>query len=300
MGRDYQGRRGSAQRGVDRCDRGYRILPAAIGELQTAGDGRICSRAAAQRAGQNPAPETARRRLMRHARAQSGGLEIKFADGCLTAIIRPTERDGRISAAIARELTALAERVEDDDSIAILTITSEGAAFCRGFVEGVDGRAVESIAAIAKPTIALINGDAIDEGLELALACDIRIASSRARFALTQIKRGGIPHCGGTQRLARIAGAGLALKMILTGERIDAATAMRAGILSTVAANRAALDRAGRELQRTIGSRAPIATRLAKEAIRNGVDMTLAQGIRLEEDLYALLQTTADRAEGVR
>ena len=151
-----------------------------------------------------------------------------------------------------------------------------------------------------KPTIALINGDAIDEGLELALACDIRIASSRARFALTQIKRGGIPHCGGTQRLARIAGAGLALKMILTGERIDAATAMRAGILSTVAANRAALDRAGRELQRTIGSRAPIATRLAKEAIRNGVDMTLAQGIRLEEDLYALLQTTADRAEGVR
>lgn len=237
---------------------------------------------------------------MRYARAQSRDVEVKFANGCMTAIIRPTERDGRISAAIARELTALAERVEDDDTIAMLTVTGEGAVFCRGFADGIDGRVVESIAAIGKPTIALINGDAIDEGFELALACDIRIASSRARFALTQIKRGQIPHCGGTQRLTRIAGGGPALKMILTGERIDASTALRVRILSTVAANRTALDRVGRELQRTIGSRAPIATRLAKEAIRNGVDMTLAQGIRLEEDLYALLQTTADRAEGVR
>jgi len=243
---------------------------------------------------------------MRQARAQSRSVEIKSADGCMTVTIRPTEKDGRLSAAIARELTALAERVEDDDAILMLTITGEGAAFCRGFADGVDGRVVdgrlvESIAAIGKPTIALINGDAIDEGLELALACDIRIASSRARFALTQIKRGQIPHCGGTQRLARIAGAGPALKMILTGERINAATALRLGLVSAVvAANRASLNRAVRELQRTIGSRAPIATRLAKEAIRNGVDMTLAQGIRLEEDLYALLQTTVDRAEGVR
>jgi enoyl-CoA hydratase/carnithine racemase len=218
----------------------------------------------------------------------------------MTVTIRPTDNQGRMSVEIARELTALAERVEDDDTIAMLTITGEGAVFCRGFVDGVDGRVVESIAAIGKPTVALLNGDAIDEGLELALACDIRISSSRARFALTQIKRGQIPHCGGTQRLARIAGPGPALKMILTGERIDAAEALRIGLVSAVAASRAALDRAGDELRVAIGSRAPIATRLAKEAIRNGVDMTLAQGIRLEEDLYALLQTTADRAEGVR
>lgn len=201
---------------------------------------------------------------------------------------------------MAADLLAIAERVEDDDSILMLMVTGEGSVFCRGFDDVTDGRVVESVAAIAKPTIALINGDAIDEGLELALACDIRVAARRAGFALTQLGRGRIPNCGATQRLPRIAGPAQALVMILSGARIDAAEAMRIGLVSRLARDRVGLMRIGDDLRGAIRSRAPLAARLAKEAILKGADMTLAQGVRLEEDLYALLQTTADRAEGVR
>lgn len=194
----------------------------------------------------------------------------------------------------------LIERVEDDDEARMLAITGAGAAFCVGIEPGVDSRIVESLAVLSKPVLAIINGDALDEGLELALAADIRVAVATARFATTQMKRGAMPHFGATQRLPRLIGVSNALRMMLTGTAIEADDAMRVGLITYLAKSKSDLAEVSLRVAESILSRAPIANRLVKDAVRKGFDMTLEQGIRLEEDLYALLQTTADRAEGVR
>jgi enoyl-CoA hydratase/carnithine racemase len=227
-------------------------------------------------------------------------LAVKLDRQCLTITLRGCAGRGRLDDNAARELIALAERADDDERVLIVALTGKGAAFCRGIDGDSAGRAVESIAALSKPTIAIINGAAIDEGLELALACDIRLATGSARFALTQLTRGTLPRCGATQRLPRIIGPAHALRMILSGACVYSTEAARLGLVSAVASDRAELERAAENLMDTLTARAPLALRLAKEAIVKGYDMTLAQGVRLEEDLYALLQTTADRAEGVR
>ena len=194
----------------------------------------------------------------------------------------------------------LIEQVEDDDAARMLAITGTGAAFCTGFDDGVDPRLVESLAVLSKPTVAIINGDAFDEGLELAMAADIRVAIASARFAITQPKRNVMPHFGATQRLPRLVGAATALRMMLTGVALGADEAMRVGLTTYLARSRTELAQVSGRVAEAILSRAPLAARLVKDAVRKGYDMTLEQGIRLEEDLYALLQTTADRAEGVR
>jgi enoyl-CoA hydratase len=201
---------------------------------------------------------------------------------------------------MAVRMLELIEQVEDDDGARMLAITGAGAAFCVGFDAGVDPRLVESLAVLSKPTVAIINGDAFDEGLELAMAADIRVAISAARFAITHMKRGTMPHFGATQRLPRLIGGGNALRMMLTGTALRADDAMRVGLVTYLAKSRSDLAQVSLRVAEAILSRAPIATRLAKDAVLKGFDMTLEQGIRLEEDLYALLQTTADRAEGVR
>jgi enoyl-CoA hydratase/carnithine racemase len=232
--------------------------------------------------------------------SDAGAVEIATDSGCLIATLRRPAARNRVSAAMARELMELAESVEDDESVLALAITSAGPAFCYGFDDDVDSRLVETLAIISKPTVAVINGDALDEGLELAMALDLRAAAIGARFALTQLTRGALPHFGGTQRLARTIGAGHALKMILTGEAIKGDQAMRLGLVTYLAGDRKELERVARDLFVTLASRGPLASRMVKDAVRKGYDMTLEQGIRLEEDLYALLQSTADRAEGVR
>jgi enoyl-CoA hydratase/carnithine racemase len=201
---------------------------------------------------------------------------------------------------MATSLIELAEAAEDDDSIRLLAITGAQASFSAGFELDVDPHVVEAINAISKPTIAILNGDAFDEGLELALALDLRIALRGARFALTQLQRGILPQFGGTQRLPRLIGAAESLTMILTGDPIDADDALRLGLVTYLAPTRKKLEQLTHDLFATIDRRGPLGVRLVKEAVRKGLDMTLEQGIRLEEDLYALLQTTADRAEGVK
>jgi len=237
-----------------------------------------------------------------HPRASTaaGTIDIVETNGCVTAVLnRPAARN-RIDAAMAARLIELAEQVEDDESVKMLALTGIGHVFCSGFETGADQRLVESLAAITKPTLAIVNGDALDEGLELALALDIRIAPARARFALTQLTRGAMPHFGGSQRLARLIGAPQTLKMMLTGSSLDGREALRLGLITYLADGRGGLERRAAEIVDSMRERAPIAMRLAKEAVLKGFDMTLDQGIRLEEDLYALLQTTVDRSEGVR
>ncbi len=246
------------------------------------------------------ARKASRRRPSGTAQARDeGSIEIAIEGGCLTATLRRSPGN-RISVPMAHQLMELAETVEDDSSILALLITGGDARFCTGFDEGVDGRLVETLSAISKPTVAVINGDATDEGLELAMGLDIRATTKKARLGLTQLERGMLPHFGGTQRLPRLIGATQALQMILTGEPIDGETAMRLGLVTYLAADARELDKIARELGATLVSRGMFGVRMVKDAVLKGSDMTIDQGIRLEEDLYALLQTTADRAEGVR
>jgi enoyl-CoA hydratase len=232
--------------------------------------------------------------------ADAGAIEVSREGECLVASLGRDSRGNRISVRMAHDLMDLAETVEDDDSIGTLAITGRGADFCVGFDSDVDPRLVETLALLSKPTVAIVNGAALDEGLELAMALDIRAAATNARFALTQLQRGILPHFGGTQRLPRLIGASHALRMILTGEPISGDAALRLGLVTYLASNPDELGRSARELLATIASRGTLGVRMVKDAVRKGVDMTLDQGIRLEEDLYALLQTSADRAEGVR
>ncbi|MGA2409746.1 MAG: enoyl-CoA hydratase/isomerase family protein [Candidatus Binataceae bacterium] len=230
----------------------------------------------------------------------NGAVELTRGPHHLDVRLNRPEAGNRISAAMAQRLIELAEETEDDATVYVLTLTGTGNSFCSGFDDDVDPRLVETLGLISKPTAAIINGAAFDEGLELAMALDLRASSASARFALGQLQRGALPRFGGTQRLPRLIGPAHALRMILTGAAIDGREAMRLGLVTYLAKSRADLGRIARELTATLADRGPLGTRMVKDAVRNGYDMTLDQGIRLEEDLYALLQTTADRAEGVR
>jgi enoyl-CoA hydratase/carnithine racemase len=233
----------------------------------------------------------------------AGLVQVARADGCVTATLVGYGRHNRLSAAMAHQLTALVEEVEDDPDALMLSLRGTDGAFCAGFDDDVYAeapRVVEAFAALSKPTLAIIAGAAADEGLELALAADIRIASRSARFSMGQLERGRLPCFGGTQRLPRLIGAAHALRMLLAGDAVEANEAIRLGLVTYIAPGPRELVRAAGEIARSVTARGPVAARLAKEAVHKGCDLTLDQGIRLEEDLYALLQTTADRAEGIR
>lgn len=159
--------------------------------------------------------------------------------------------------------------------------------------------AFDALAALPQPLVAAIGGRAHSAGLELALACDVRVAAGGASFAMPETGEGRMPFGGGTQRLPRAIGRAQALRLLLTGEVIGAAEARRIGLVSSVAPDGGELAAAA-AIARTIASRGPLATRFAKEAIRRGADLPLDQALRLEMELTVLLQTTTDRAEGVR
>ena len=220
----------------------------------------------------------------------------------------------RLTPAIAEELTTLCEAVENDDTIDFLLLTGQGDSFCTG-LEYPDDQTetaahiigeqfgsllcVSVLGAMTKPTIAVLNGDATGIGLELALACDLRLAKAGAQFGLSHIAEGLIPFCGGTQRLPRIIGQARALELILTGKHIDATEAYQIGLVTEVIEPDQFAARVDEVLTDLLG-KGPTALRLGKEAVLKAMDLTLEQGVRLEEDLYVLLQTTHDRAEGVQ
>ena len=215
------------------------------------------------------------------------------------------DRDNAISSQLSEELADVCARINSDTKIRAVIITGAGKHFCLGTdpVCREQGAGPPSIARmvinINHPVIAAINGDALGQGLELAIACDIRIAVETARFGLPQIRSGFIPWDGGTQLLPRIVGSGKAMEMILTGEIIDAAQACEIGLLSKVVSSKELMPTVT-EMLKVMTSNAPLSLRYAKEAIRQGLDLTLEQGLHLEADLYHLLQTTEDRVEGIK
>lgn len=204
-----------------------------------------------------------------------------------------------IDTATAQALCDAAEAIELDDQVAIVVIRGAGGIFCQGCPDGAAPDFVAAVAALTAPVVAAVNGMAWAEGCELALACDLRIASRGAAFCLPQVSEGRLPMHGATQRLPRLIGRTRALDMLLSGRRIGASEAASVGLVSR-AVPRARLDAAIEEEVKALRSKGPVALRFAKEAVLKGADLTLEQGIRLEQDLYVLLQTTADRAEGVR
>jgi len=156
---------------------------------------------------------------------------------------------------------------------------------------------IRSLDQVSKPLIAAIHGFCLGGGLEIALACDIRIASADAVFSLPETGLGLIPGGGGTQLLPRIIGLGRALDLLLTGDRIDANEAHRIGLVSRVVPTVEALAEEAAQLARRIAERPPLASRFVKEAARKGLELELGAGLRLEKDLFALLLTTEDRLE---
>ncbi|HEV8574088.1 MAG TPA: enoyl-CoA hydratase-related protein [Dehalococcoidia bacterium] len=224
------------------------------------------------------------------------------------------ERENAIDAAVLRDLRAACEAIDEETRVVLLT--GEGDVFSRGWDwEALLGETTDPVAAIRSagippdpfgclaelppPVVCAINGDAVGAGLELALACDVRIAAEGATFSLPEVSMGMLPFAGGTQRLPRLVGRGRALEMILTGEAVDAGEALRIGLVSAIVPRERLLTEAEAMASR-IAERGPLAVRYAKEAIARGLEMPLEQALRFETDLTIILQTTEDRAEGVR
>jgi len=225
-------------------------------------------------------------------------------------IIGPLDKQAKL-VRLSEEISGFCAEIVWDQEVRVIVITgageksfSVGTDLFEGLLKG-NGRKetifwslAEPIAKLDKPVIAAINGDATGQGLELVLACDVRIAAETSHFGLPHIKAGLIPWGGGTQRLSRLVGRGKALEMILTGEMIDAEEALRIGLVNRIVSEKE-LIKVTMEMGKEMASKGPIALRYVKEAVYKGMDMTLEQGLRLEADLYLLLHTTKDRFEGI-
>ncbi|HKZ05234.1 MAG TPA: enoyl-CoA hydratase-related protein [Methylomirabilota bacterium] len=242
-------------------------------------------------------------------------IRYEVAEHVAAVTLNRPEVHNAMNNAMRRELTEVFMRLAADDSVRVVLITGAGdrafsaGADIREFVEPlvptrfreerkrIDFR--QAMDRCPQPIIAAIRGYAFGGGLELALACDIRIAADDARLGLTEIDLAIIPGGGGTQRLPRLIGRGKALEMILTGMRVSAEEAFRIGLVERVIPA-AELTTAALAFARSIAAKAPIALRYAKEAVVGGLALPLADGIRLEGDLSTLLRTTEDRLEGAR
>lgn len=234
-------------------------------------------------------------------------------DGNIAVLVldRP-ERLNSLDRAMRDQLQAAWADVSADRDIRVAVITGVGdRAFCTGSDLGAtpvadDAFAVEAFGMIGGdsllkgldpdlPVVAAVNGLAIGGGFEIALACDIRIASNTAEFGLTETRVGSMPGAGGTQLLPRTIGRSLAMQMLLTGERIDAQRALAAGLVSEIAP--ATLDRAV-EIAAAIARNAPLAIRAVKRMVRFGDDAPLSAALQVERLAFGLIKSTDDRREG--
>ncbi len=160
-------------------------------------------------------------------------------------------------------------------------------------------RVLGILAEMGKPTIAAVNGYALGGGLELALACDVRVAAENAILGLPEVSLGVIPGFGGTQRLPRLVGVGRAMELVLTGRKIPAAEAERMGLVNRVVAREKLIEEA-KALAREMLANGPVALRLAKECVARGIETDLATGLAFEEKAFGVAFATSDMKEGTR
>jgi len=239
-------------------------------------------------------------------------LEAREGRVAVLTIHRPDKLNA-LNQQVRDDMLEILARLESDDAVGAVVITGAGE---KSFIAGADigefagrspfdqrhamrsPRIFDVMSTFPKPVIAMINGFCLGGGCELALSCDLRIASTKARFGQPEIKLGLIPGGGGTQRMSRLVGVGQALRLILSGDMIDAAEALRIGLVEMVA-EPAELRATTLELAQRIAGFSPLTLKVAKQAVRASETMSLEDGIRYERDLFCLCFSSADKEEGV-
>jgi len=231
----------------------------------------------------------------------------------IVTLNRP-EKHNAMSLEMKTEAIRVLRELDADPTVRVVVLTGAGD---RAFIAGADigefqgrglaeqlqleqrGSLYEALDRMAKPVLARIDGYCFGGGLEVALACDVRISSERSTFSQAEVNIGIIPGGGGSQRLPRLVGLGTALKLTLSGERIDAKEALRIGLVDEVVAP-PLLDPRVEEIADRIASKSQVAVCLAKAAVKASARLPLDQGLRYERTLFALAFTSKDKEEGVR
>ena len=225
------------------------------------------------------------------------------------------ERLNTITSALAAELVNAVKALEDDSSVGALVVAGDGKAFCAGaditeldsldgphdfsnFVAGVTA-ALDALAACPKPSVAALHGVAFGGGLELALACDLRVADETARLGVPEIKLGLLPGATGTARLPRMLPKAIAKQLLLTGDPLSAGDAYRLGLVNEVVTTGTALE-AAIALATKLAALPPLALAAAKRLVDEGAAMPLSGAIAFERQTVSLLFASEDRVEGVR
>lgn len=241
-------------------------------------------------------------------------LTFDVADRIATITVNRPDKLNALNDATIAELGRAIDEANARDDVAAVLLTGAG----RSFIAGADISELESQSPLEaqrrarvgqaifrrfetsrKPTVAAINGFALGGGCELAMACHVRIASEKAKLGQPEVKLGIVPGYGGTQRLPRLVGRGAALRLLLTGDMIDAADAFRMGLVDQVVAPDALIDTA-RAMLAAMAANAPLAMAGCIEAVNRGLDVPLDEGCTLESDFFGLLSATADMKEGMR
>jgi enoyl-CoA hydratase/carnithine racemase len=226
---------------------------------------------------------------------------------------RPEAANALSRAMVAKLRAELAALTAVPELTAVVLAGIEGKAFCagadlkerltmsldetRGFLDDL-GALVNAIADFHRPVIAALSGAALGGGLEIALACDLRIADASASMGLAEVRLGIIPGAGGTQRLSRLCGIAAAKELVLTGKRIDANRALALGLVSTVVPT-GELRQAVAALTGELSSAGPLALEQAKRAVNQGFDLPIAQGLAVERQCYEVVLASEDRNEGL-
>jgi E-phenylitaconyl-CoA hydratase len=241
-------------------------------------------------------------------------VDLHIEDGIALVTLNRPEALNAIDYPMRRAIQALWPRLQADSSVDVIILTGAGErAFCVGsdlkntpppetsFAQETFGAGANDSLLTGldtdKPILCAFNGSAYGGGLELGLAADIRICAPQAKFGLPEVRVGTLPGSGGTQHLPRLIGDSNALYMLLTGDSIDADTALRVGLVSHVVPASELRDTALRMAQR-IRANAPLSVRAAKRLVRDGRDMPLVQALRHERQTWGLLRDTEDRKEG--
>ena len=239
-------------------------------------------------------------------------IQLEVAAVATLTVNRPDKLNA-LNAQVIGELEAAMDQLEADPSVRVLLVTGAGE---KAFVAGADiaelartdaasgeatsrrgQRLLDRLEAAPFATLAVIQGFALGGGLELALACDLRLASEKAKLGLPEVTLGIIPGYGGTQRLPRVVGQGRALELILTGGMIPASKALEIGLVNRVSPPESLLEEA-RTLAASIAKVGPVAVRKAKWLVYYGADVSFARGCEAEAATFGILCTSEDKAEG--
>ncbi|ACO34505.1 MULTISPECIES: enoyl-CoA hydratase-related protein [Acidobacterium] len=240
-------------------------------------------------------------------------LLLEVQDSIATLTLNRPKVLNALNDQLFRELDAALDALAADDAVRVVILTGSGE---KAFAAGADIQELASVSAeegrqlaargqrvmgkmerLGKPVIACINGFALGGGCELAMACTFRIAGETARLGQPEVKLGLIPGYGGSQRLPRLIGQGAALKLLLSGEMISAAEALRLGLVEEVVPAAELMPRA-RQLAALIAGMAPVALRHCLAAVHDGAELPLDRALALEASLFGLCCATADKAEG--